>query len=483
MDQSTPRAFPFAASNAGRAAENGNLAQAILDAIPASVAVLDRNGTITAVNASWRRLGSEPCPAPGHIASGMSVGANLLAEGRAGAHFGAGIRAVLEGREPEFSVDYACHSPRQQRWFRVTAMPVGQDGPDGAVVTQTDITERMVAEERLRIAAIAHECLDGIVVMDGAQKILWVNRAFTNITGLAQQEAVGKHSALLKKYFCSTSIYEHAWNEVDRSGSWRGETMLQRHGSGETYHAKGTLTKVVDVAARSNHYVAHFTDTTVTQQQEAQRLLNEAAYRKTLVREVHHRIKNNLQGITGILRQFADQYPAMLEPINQAIGQVKSISVIHGLLGRAVASSVRLCELTGAIAEEIQELWQTPIVLDIPPGWLPCVIAEEEAVPIALVLNELILNAVKHGGKADGGVQIALRKGERPGMIQLAIANAGQLPGDRSRSGVLHNGLQLVAALMPRDGARISQEQSGKLVITLLQFEPPVIHPELQAAA
>lgn len=484
MDQSNLAPSPACLTTA-RDDEIGALAgestQAILNAIAANVAVLDRNGTIVAVNESWRRLGDENRFESGQAAPGMALGANFLAESKTGEEVGAGIRAVLEGHKPDFSVEYACHSPQQQRWFSVRAMPMGQSARDGVVVTQTDITERMRAEEKLRIVAIANECLDGIVVMDAAQKILWVNQAFTQITGFPEQEAVGNTIALLKKYSRSASSYEHVWNEVDRAGSWQGETVLQRHGSGETYHVRGTVTKVVDELAQATHYVGHFTDATLSQQQEAQRLFNEAAYRKTLVREVHHRIKNNLQGITGILRQFAERYPATTEPINQAIGQVKSISVIHGLLGRAVASSVRLCELTGAIAEEIQQLWQTRIVLDIPPAWLPCIIAEEEAVPIALVLNELILNAVKHGGKADGGVQITLRKGARHGVVQVSIANAGQLPHEQWQSSDLHNGLQLVAALMPRDGARISREQSGKLVVTMVQFEPPVIFPELEA--
>jgi two-component sensor histidine kinase len=120
-------------------------------------------------------------------------------------------------------------------------------------------------------------------------------------------------------------------------------------------------------------------------QREAKRLADEAAHRDTLVREVHHRIKNNLQGITGLLRQFAQHHPETAEPINQAIGQVQGIAVIHGLQGGAVASSVRLCELTGVIATEIQNLWQTPVILDILAAWQPRVIAENEAVPIALV--------------------------------------------------------------------------------------------------
>jgi two-component sensor histidine kinase len=209
-------------------------------------------------------------------------------------------------------------------------------------------------------------------------------------------------------------------------------------------------------------------------------LLNEAAHRNLLVREVHHRIKNNLQGITGLLRQFAQQHPETAELIHQAIGQVQGISVIHGLQGRAVTSLVRLCELTEAIADEIQNLWQTPVTMNIPPLWLPWVIAEKEAVPIALVLNELILNAVKHGGKAQGNVSITLRKGLHPEGVQITIANAGQLVPDGGQTGTHRNGLQLIAALMPRHGARIAREQHGDQVVTLLELGAPVISLDLK---
>jgi two-component sensor histidine kinase len=106
---------------------------------------------------------------------------------------------------------------------------------------------------------------------------------------------------------------------------------------------------------------------------------------------------------------------------------------------------------------------------------LPCVIAENEAVPIALVLNELILNAVKHGGQAQGNVSITLRKGLRPDIVQVTIRNAGQLPRDDVQTGAHRSGLQLIAALMPRQGARLVREQHGDQVVTLLELAPPVI--------
>jgi two-component sensor histidine kinase len=103
------------------------------------------------------------------------------------------------------------------------------------------------------------------------------------------------------------------------------------------------------------------------------------------------------------------------------------------------------------------------------------VIAEKEAVPIALVLNELMLNAVKHGGQAQGGVNITLRKGAQADVVQVTISNPGQFSPHRRRSDTPHHGLELISALMPRTGASLLRHQQDNLVITVLALQPPVI--------
>ena len=220
-------------------------------------------------------------------------------------------------------------------------------------------------EEELRIAAVAFECQEGIVVMDADLRILRVNQAFTQITGYTQQEAQGQTIALLGSERYPASFYEAAWQEAKRAGAWKGE-MWHRCKNGDDFPDQVTMTAVKDDLGQLTHYVVNLVDASDSRRHEQQRLLNEAAHRNLLVREVHHRIKNNLQGIIGMLRQFGQQYPQTAEPIMQAIGQVQGIAVIHGLRGRADPSSVQLCELTSVIAAEVSALWQTPVRVDLP---------------------------------------------------------------------------------------------------------------------
>ena len=461
---------------------------AILNSVSAKIAVLSRDGLILAVNEPWRNFARENGPQPGTPAPGTEVGASYLTAcqpktdlASAGAMDASeGIRAVLDGRLPRFTLEYPCHSPQQQHWFHMSVTPMDNGLKGSVVIAHTDISERKQAEDERRIAAIAFECQEGLVVLDANRNILRVNQAFTKITGFAQQEVEGKTLAFLRSNRHPEVFYEGVWNDINRAGAWQG-VMWQRRKNGEEYPARVTTTVVRNKTGQPTHYVGNITDVTHSQQQEKQRLLNEASHRNTLVNEVHHRIKNNLQGITGLLRQFAKKHPETSHLIHQAIGQVQGISIIHGLQGRADRSSVRLCELTGAIADEAKNLWQTLVTLDVPPAWQPCVIAEKEAVPIALILNELVLNAIKHGGKANGKVSITLAKSAHPNVVQIKIYNVGQLLVRDRQTGALDSGLQLIAALMPRVGARLVREQHSDQVVTLLELGPPIISMDLKA--
>ena len=131
--------------------------RAILDAIPAHVALLDPEGIILATNERWQRF------AKANLLQGpeFSLGQNYLkvceratgpcseeAKGAAG-----GIRRVLQGEVGEFTIEYPCHSPTEQRWFRLIATALHAGCGGGGVVMHLNITERKLAEVKLAQAA------------------------------------------------------------------------------------------------------------------------------------------------------------------------------------------------------------------------------------------------------------------------------------------------------------------------------------------
>jgi len=335
--------------------------------------------------------------------------------------------------------------------------------------------ELVIANKELSIAAITFESQEGMFVTDAKGVILRVNRAFTKITGYSAEEAVGQKPPLMSSGLHDAPFYAAMWQDVIQHGFWSGEVRNRRK-SGEDYPEYLNITTVKDATGLVTNYVATLMDITGAKQQEQQRLAHEVALRKTLVREVHHRIKNNLQGVTGILSNFSAQYPELLVPIKKAISQVQTISVIHGLQGRSSIAKVRLCELTKEIAANNNAIWHTQVSVDIPANWLPCLIVETEAVPIALVLNELITNAIKHSDPAKK-ITITIRHKPQPEMIQLIITNHGHIPPNLnlSYSSGTSTGLQLITSLLPKKGAYLNWEQHGDKVAFKLELESPVV--------
>ena len=338
------------------------------------------------------------------------------------------------------------------------------------------LTDRRRQNAALRVAAISFECQEGMLITDANSVILQANQSFQQLSGFEASEVLGKtpHFLLAPAGTVPDAPTLKAELNFAPRQALRCRTWL-RHKSGEVYPAWLTLSPVQDSQTRTTHYVVTLVNITNLHEQEAQRREQEQAQRDALVQEVHHRIKNNLQGIMGMLRTLDHQHPELHHPITQVIGQIHSISVIHGLQGRADAERVRLCELTCAVAGGIEALWKTPIHVDIPSPWQACRISPSEAVPVALVLNELMLNAVKHGGQAHQDVQVALRKGAQADHIHVTITNPGEWPAAPTPP---QGGSSLVGALMPRSGATMTRSQAGARAVLRLEFCPPVIQLE-----
>ncbi|ACU89525.1 sigma54 specific transcriptional regulator with PAS/PAC sensor, Fis family [Desulfomicrobium baculatum DSM 4028] len=128
-----------------------------LQALPAHIAVIDRQGGIIAVNHAWEEFARHN-DADG--SPSVTVGANyceVCRRATAGKDSLAevalrGIEAVLNGTSEQFMMEYPCHSPQEERWFFMTVAPLGLGGENGAVITHLNISERVRFEVELQKA-------------------------------------------------------------------------------------------------------------------------------------------------------------------------------------------------------------------------------------------------------------------------------------------------------------------------------------------
>ena len=190
------------------------------------------------------------------------------------------------------------------------------------------MAERALQTTGLRIAATAFECQEGMLITNRDGLILQANQALLRLAGYELSEVLGR----TPHFLCAAG---HEARPADLAAAFTPRRNVQRRTriarkSGESFPAWVTVTPVADPNGHVSHFVISMSDITDLQELEQRRREQERAQRDTLVREVHHRIKNNLQGIIGMLRALDHQHPALHGPINQMVDQIHSTAAIHG---------------------------------------------------------------------------------------------------------------------------------------------------------
>jgi diguanylate cyclase (GGDEF)-like protein len=139
---------------------------AILNALPAHIALLDAHGIIISVNDVWRRFDTASVL---QGSPGYDVGRNYLkicdtacGEGSSIAgQVAEGIRSVLSGGKRSFATEYQCYTPTETRWYLLTVTPLAENRPSGAVVMHLNITEQKRVALQLAHSA-EHDFLTGL---------------------------------------------------------------------------------------------------------------------------------------------------------------------------------------------------------------------------------------------------------------------------------------------------------------------------------
>lgn len=168
-----------------------------IDALTAHVAVIDEEGTIIAVNRSWRDFAVSNPPVTQNVYEGANylfVCNNAQGEDQEQARaFSEGIRAVIKGEKETFSLDYPCHSPDKKRWFTGRVTRFSDPGPIRVVVAHEDITDRKLAEEALQRSEeqyrnIFNDAILGIYQTTPEGRFLNANPALARMYGYSTPE-------------------------------------------------------------------------------------------------------------------------------------------------------------------------------------------------------------------------------------------------------------------------------------------------------
>jgi two-component sensor histidine kinase len=216
---------------------------------------------------------------------------------------------------------------------------------------------------------------------------------------------------------------------------------------------------------------------------EVEHLTRALADKDVLLREVNHRVKNNLQIICSLLdmQTVKVRDPAGREAIKETADRVRAMGLIHhALYDQENASAIAMQDYLGSLCDQISRtlgVEQRGISVEVQAADASFELST--AVPLALIANEVITNAIKHAfpDSSPGRVTVALQQAG-PDRWELAVADTGESgqaipPLDRARS----TGFQIVRALTRQLGGDARFEQRNgttfRLSFPALQTELP----------
>ena len=208
-------------------------------------------------------------------------------------------------------------------------------------IVLTDITERKLAEDELRIAAVAFASQNGMVITDPKGVILRVNPAFTRLTGYRAEEAIDQTMALLKSGRHNSLFYQRMWESLQEKGHWQGEIWNKRKNA-QIYADMLTFTAILTPDRGVTYYVGSFTD--ITDDKEAEAEIHRLAYYDPLTRLpnrrlLHDRLHQALaatsrSGLYGAMFFIdVDNFKALNDTRGHGVGDLLLIEVAQRLRG------------------------------------------------------------------------------------------------------------------------------------------------------
>lgn len=345
---------------------------------------------------------------------------------------------------------------------------------DGAIIGTAGIVRDIAArlEYERMIQGVLEAAPDAMVITDPAGAIVLVNSMTEKLFGYPREELVGQSVECLVPERARTS---HPTRRDDfmagpsRRTMGAGRDLHARRRNGSEFPAEIALNRLT--LPNRTLIVAAVRDMTARLAAE-QRLKESLAEKELLLKEIHHRVKNNLQVVASMLTLQAEQFqnPLLRAPLELCRQRVMSLALVHEKL--YAAQDLRRIDLSQLVREIA-----TMLVSGEPAGRVttrfalhPTIVDIETAFPASLLVNELITNALKHAFafRDQGRLEIDVRPVSND-RIALIVADDGPGGLTKERLDIATSlGSTIIRNLVRQLDAQIHIDNDGGCAVTVI---------------
>jgi PAS domain S-box-containing protein len=331
--------------------------------------------------------------------------------------------------------------------------------------------QRVQSEEQLRLQSAALDsAANAMYITNREGELEWINPAWTRMTGYTREEAIGQNNRILKSGVHGEEFYKDLWNTLLSGKVWSGE-LVNRKKSGEEYYEMQTITPLLNKQGVVTHFIGFKQD--ITDRKKAENELKKSLQEKeTLLAEIHHRVKNNLAVVSGMMQlqaQHSDDQELKDELFN-SVTRIKTIASVHELLYQS--ESFTHLSFSGNIRRLLDQLSSTLDVgkeIQVSMDGDEVMIDVSQALPASLIANEVITNAFKHAfeGRESGQLEISLTENEDEVTLIMKDDGVGFDYETSDRSSL---GLQLIHILTLQLEGEHHFENTGEGTLFTLRF-------------
>lgn len=254
-----------------------------------------------------------------------------------------------------------------------------------------------ISNEHLRFTKAVQLSQSFVLIIDKNGVIEYANPHFQNISGYTQSELYGKDLGCLISDLASNEEYEQIKLALKNGITWKGE-LVNAKKNGEWYIFMARISPIKSTANSVEDYIVVGHD--VTSFRETEIKLEQAVEDKTiLLSELHHRVKNNLAIISGImqLQAFEETDEYLKNKLFSSVGRIKTLASMHELLYESTSfTMLEFGTNVYKIVESVQGMFDPEqSLIEVEYALEPILLNINQAHPCALIINEVITNTFR----------------------------------------------------------------------------------------